>query len=235
MKKIFCFLFFVFCCLLLSEAQTMVLEVDRSQDLIPAKRGPNLKTFGCLFLGGGLVASGDQAGARIKYGSSGEYFVGGRAKYKISGLYSLGWEFQAHFQYYKLQQTAGKILPDTNQHNVERFDIGSIGLSFYNRFNFDPHRGNYLGNFLDLGITGEWMYSFIHVTKDKAPDNTDIKISQTNLPYINNLASDVFVRVGFNKISIYARYRISDFFKTQYGYPELPKLIAGVEFAIFRD
>src|ERR1051325_2249097 len=143
-------------------SQTMVLQVDRSRDSIPSERGPNMKKFGCLFLGGGFALSGDKEGAKIKYGSSGELYFGYRAKYKVSPIYSLGWEMMLHWQYYKLSQVSGKILPDSLLHDVERFDISSIGASFYNRFNFDPKRGDYLRNFLDVGITGEWFYDFDH-------------------------------------------------------------------------
>jgi len=212
----------------------MVLGVNRAQDSIPDKRGPNMAKFGCAFLGGGLVASSDEPGARIKYGSSGEIFVGHRSKYKISPVYSLGWETKIHWQYFKLKQEDGKVLPDTSQHKIERFDISFIGLSIYNRFNFDPHRGNYLGKFLDFGISGEWMYSFAHITKDKLPDNTDIRISQTNLPYINNFGCAFFARYGVGKVSFYASYKISDLFKPRYSYPELPRIMAGLELAIFR-
>src|SRR5260370_72367 len=91
--KALCIVYCALCIMHLScTAQTMVLSVDRGKDSIPSTRGPNLKHFGCIFLGGGFVASQDEAGARIKYGSSGEFFYGYRAKYKISPVYSLGWE-----------------------------------------------------------------------------------------------------------------------------------------------
>src|ERR1044071_4654952 len=118
----------------------MVLSVDRGKDSIPFDRGPNLKKFSGLIMGGGFVVSGDKQGARIKYGSAGEYYIGSRTKYKISAVYSLGWETMFRTQIFKLKQNDEKILPDTIKHDVERFDITGIGVSFYNRFNFDPKR-----------------------------------------------------------------------------------------------
>ena len=218
-----------------SHAQTVILQVDRGNDSIPATHGPNLKKFVHFFMCVGFVAGGDEAGARIKYFNSMEYSIGARWKYKISNVYSIGQEWKLNNSIYKLKQDPGKMLPDTFLNDAERLQLYALQVGFYNRFNFDPKRGNFLGNYLDIGIRGEWDYAISHIIKNELPDGSKIKSSITSLPYTNSFNYSVFGRVGLNKVLFYASYRLSDLFKSKYDYPELPRLTAGVELSIFRQ
>ena len=218
-----------------SRAQTVILSVDRSRDSIPGQRGPNLKKFSHVFFNFGFVAGADKPGERINYGTSIEYGFGVRKKYKISPVYSLGWELGLKGKVFKLKQEKGKTFPDTLLNDVERMDYESITISFFHRFNFDPARGNFMGTFLDLGIRGGWNYQIAHVVKNTLPDGSEIKSQITNLPYINHLDCEVFARIGRSHFALYASYRLTKLFKPSYAFPELPALTAGLELAIFRQ
>jgi hypothetical protein len=227
------FVCFIFFCIV-SSAQTVLLSVDRNNEINASERGPNLKKFTSIFFRGGCLASKDNPTARIIYGSSVNLAVGVRNKYKISSVYSLGYEIECQYTDYKLKQTKGKIIPDTIINNLSgRLDYSSLGLGLYNRFNFDPHRGNYLGNFLDIGIAGEWDFSIKEISKNKREDGTVFKTTTKHLNYVNNLNTKVYARIGFSHFSLYGSYRLLDLFKPSSIFPDLPKLVLGIELSVF--
>src|SRR6185436_4619671 len=102
-----------------------------------------------FFLSAGFVTGADKPGARIKYGTSIELASGVRWKYKISNVYSLGYELRINYFEYKLKQQPGKKLPDSLLYDVERMDFYCVRAGFFNRINLDPQRGNYLGYYID--------------------------------------------------------------------------------------
>jgi hypothetical protein len=236
MKK-FSAIIFIFFCISISKSrgQTMILQVDRATDSIPATHGPNLKKFVNFFLFAGFVTGADEAGARIKYFSSAEVGFGVRWKYKISPIYSTGFEWRIDYLANKLVQKTGKYFPDTILNDRERMDFTSLQLGYYSRFNFDSKRGNFLGYYLDIGVRGEWDFGVQHITKNDLPDGSSVTAIFSSLPFVNSFNYSVFGRVGLNKVLFYASYRLSDLFKSNYHYPELPKLTAGIELSIFRQ
>jgi hypothetical protein len=146
----------------------------------------------------------------------------------------LGFEVEGQFTDYKLKQEKGKILPDTIINNISgRLDYYSIGVGFYNRFNFDPQRGNYIGNYLDVGIIGYWDFSIKEISKNKLADGTTNRSSVKNLAYVNDLNAKLYSRLGFGHGSIYGSYRLTDLFKPSWNYPDLPRLILGIEFGLY--
>jgi len=218
-----------------SFGQTVLLEVDRSTDSIAPTRGPNLKKFSYGFLYFGFVAGEDKPGAKIIYGNSVDFGIGARKKYKISPLYSLGWELGSDTKIFKLKQSDGKIFPDTILNNAERIEYSSLYISFFNRFNFDNKRGNFMGTFLDVGINGEWDLSITHIIKNSLPDGSDIQSTISGLPYVNRFNYNMFARLGRSHLSVYASYRLSKLFKSSYSFPELPALTIGLDLGIFRQ
>jgi hypothetical protein len=108
----------------------------------------------------------------------------------------------------------------------------SFALGYFNRFNFDPSRGNYIGKYFDIGISGEWDISISSFTEDKF-DHTTISTRTRSLPYTNNLNASLHGRLGMGHIAIYSSYRIGNLFKESYSYPELPRLIIGIELGIY--
>ena len=223
---------FLFCCFTL-EAQTVLLSVDRGTDSIPVQRGPNLKKISHVLFNFGFIAGADKPESPIIYGTSIEYGFGVRKKYKISPVYSLGWELIANGKIFKIKQQNGKTFPDTTLNDVERLDYYILNIGFYNRFNFDPGRGNFMGTFLDLGVKGGWNFQTTYVIKNDLPGGSKIKSEISGLPYVNHFNYDVFTRIGRSHISLYASYRLSKLFKPEYAYPELPSLTFGIEAAIF--
>ena len=223
---VFCFA----CC----QSQTVLLDVDRKQEQRRPESGPNTKAFSHAFFRFGEAASGDFEGARIVYGSSLSLAMGFRKKHKISRALSAGYDLELSYTDYKLLQRKGKTLPDSILFNKsERLDFVGPGLGFFTRINFDPKRGNYLGNYLDLGIAGVWNVSIKRITKNKLQDGTLVKTIIKNLPYVNDIDAKAFIRIGKNHFSLYASYRFTEYFKSSYNYPDLPRVVIGIEAAAF--
>jgi hypothetical protein len=234
MKKLFILLLFALFFNERSAAQTVLLNVDRASETNKEKTGPNQKKFSHVIFRAGIVAFEDKAGARVKPLSSVNIAFGVRNKYKIGTVYSLGYDIETQFTDYKMKQDEDKIFPDTILNNVsQRLDYTSFGLGFYNRFNFDPGRGDFLGTFIDLGIMGTWDFSIKQISKNKMSDGTLLKNIVKHLPYVNNFNSKVYVRAGYSHLSVYGSYRLTDLFKSSYHFPDLPRFIIGVEIALF--
>lgn len=224
---------FLFACIK-TGAQTVLLNVDRSTETRPLEFGPNLKRFTHFMIRGGIIASPDKPGARIVYGGSVNLAFGIRRKIKISSVYALGFDIENDYTDYKFKQEKGKVVPDTIINNVSgRLDYSTLGFGIYNRINFDPGRGNFLGTFLDIGIMGEWHYSIKSISKNDMNNGTLAKVTVKHLKYVYNTNAKVYCRLGFSRISLYASYRLLELFKPSYNYPDLPRIVAGIDLAVF--
>ena len=215
-------------------AQTVLLQKEPENETLQKETGPNYRKFNHLYIRGGLLASSDKPGARIVYGTSVNLGFGMRKKYKINSVYSLGFDFEFQYTDYKLRQRSGKIVPDTLLNNIaERIDYSTFGVGFFNRFNLDPDRGNFMGVFFDVGIMGELNYSIKTISKNKLPDGTIEKVVLRKLPFTNTWNSKLFARFGYSHGSVFASYRLMDLFDEKFDYPDMPRLIVGIELGIF--
>lgn len=217
---------------LTTRAQTILLSVDNTKDKT-TELGPNLKRHNQLFFRLGFVEGSDKPGARIIFGKSIDFSFGFRKRYKISSLYSLGFETELQSRSYKFKQTTEKTFPDTTINKSQSLNFGNLAIGFFNRFNFDPHRGNFLGTFLDLGIVGSWQLGTHEFTENKLSNGTTVTKSISDLDYVKKYSASAYARIGFSHLSVYGSYRLTDLFKNTYKYPDLPRLVVGVELSAF--
>ncbi len=212
--------------------QTVLLKVDQEKENI-YNRGPNTEKFSLFFLKFGFALPPDQEQSRVVFENSVYMSFGFRKKYKLSKFYSMGWDLQSEFSDWKIKQVKSKTFPDTlTSWDVQRFDVGAFAISYFNRFNFDPKRGNTMGAFLDIGIIGKYNYSMVQIEKREVKIG-DATTSTNNLAYTNKFQSDVFFRAGKGRVSLWAAYRITDLFKPSFGFKELPRTVAGIEVGLY--
>lgn len=215
-------------------SQGVVLEQDVNKDSIPPTFGPNLKNYGHTYIGlGWVLGQSDSAGATINMGSSTDFVVGYRYKRKLSNFYAIGFDLNYGVTSFNLKQDSSKILPNGVLHDKEKLNTNQLGLILYNRFNFGK-RGNYLGKFIDLGGYGNFTFNVKHIYKDSYvianSDNASVrKVVNTGLVYTNPVNYGVQARIGFNRYVFYGSYRLSDLFKSNFIYPELPRIIIGFQ------
>ncbi len=213
------------------KGQTVLLKYDEATE--PAyNKGPNQKKFVQGIIKVGMITPPDQDDANIKFGNSFNLGIGVRKKFKVSPVYSLGWQLELEYTDYKFKKDPAILSPVGSTIDTRRFDVSSLSLGFFNRFNFDPSRGNILGTYLDLGITGSLAYSMKEVYKySTGYGNAVSKIG--NLDYVNIIQSEVFAKIGYNKISVWAKYRFTDLFKASFVVQELPRMAVGIELGLY--
>ena len=231
MKKLTQILFLIFILNAVSaRAQTVLLNYDRALEK-KYDKGPNQEKFtqGLIKFGFVLPVSDRQ---EIIAGNSVSWGFGLRKKFKISPLYSLGWEFQIDFTNYKLKRAPGALSLYGTPIEDRRFDMSAVSLGQFNRFNFDVNRGNFMGTYLDLGVTGKYCLSMSEVYKYETGYGT-ARTEVDDLDYVKKIQAEVFARFGYSHISLWASYRFTDLFKSKYQMQEMPQVILGLEIGLY--
>lgn len=160
--------------------------------------------------------------------------------HKVSEWYSYGFNFNFGSSGFVMsKKQADKTFPDTIIHDRENITITSLGGVLYQRFNFfNKHRGEILGNYLDLGIYGNLHVGSYYYYRDNEKSGRSNFFSKKQDVYYRGLdfiaLSDygAIVRLGRNWFSVFARYRLSELmkssYKKDYAYPEMPNLSSGI-------
>lgn len=212
-----------------AKSQTVVMHQDVNDTVIPTQ-GPNLKNFTHFYMGYGLIAGQSEGnGSPINYGSSNNFVLGYRYKYKICNIYSIGLDISLNTYAFNLKQDSSKTFPNKVIHDKEKLNLTNIGLGFYNRINYG-RRGNLIGKFIDLGAYADWTAGANNYTRDKMPNGNIVKTTITKLNYIELFNYGLMGRIGFNRYVFYGTYRLSDIFKSSYpSYSELPRITIGFQ------
>lgn len=239
MKKSFMILFTLLLTYSNSFAQTVLLEKNVKDNAYSLKKGPNMKSFSHLFFGYEFfTGKPDKKGAEIIYGSSSSLNIGYRYKFKIFEFYSIGFSTIYSYNKYVIKQDKNKILPNPVLHDKEKIRFSNAGFEFYNRFNFDK-RGNTIGKYIDIGLYGNWAFAINHYTRDKEYDENNMSeltvVKYTGLKYTEKYGYGLSARIGMNKVSLSADYRISNMFKEDYQLPELPRFSVGLELTLYSN
>lgn len=228
---------------LCAKAQTVLLEEDVNKDTLSPASGPNMKNYTHSYFRYGFVLGKSTPGAEIKTGNSNEVSFGVRYKRRLANFYALGADFFYNNINYHLKQDSAKIFPTPALHKKEKLAYNNFGLELYNRINFGK-RGNIIGNYFDFGGYGEWGFIIKHFYRDElavAQAGASVReVTNRRLLYTNELNYGAVARIGFNRYSVYGKYRLSDIVKESYlnetgfFYPELPRFIVGVEIGLLK-
>lgn len=236
------FLIYVFCITVFAmriTAQDTAPGDTAARDSINLKWGPD-KANSLYFFGGAemIVGEPDGPGADIVYGRSLLGTCGFRYKRKICELWSTGGDLSFITWNYALRQTKYKILPNNILHNKERLSLGALDLAWYNRLCFGRN-GSRNHGYLDIGIFGGYFITRQHFTRDKL-DTADVNnagqvdVTNRRLIYPVNWCYGLQARIGISRFMITATYRLSDLFKKEFLYPELPKLSVGLQMGLYK-
>jgi len=239
MKKVFFIILLVTGKFLITAAQEVVLEENPLADTVEQTWGMNLQHYIHTYLRWDFMVGPNDPGASYKPGSS-AFDFGMRYKYKISGFYSIGGDFDfLSFANYYLQQNSlsEQINDSVGNYKSERLIFTGFGLEFFNRFNYG-RRGNSIGKFIDIGLYGNYSYYVSHYISDDIDDKPYgvIELTQRKLKYTERLSYGISGRIGFNRWVVDVRYRLSDRFKEYTGWdklPELPRFQIGLEIGLF--
>ncbi len=213
-------------------AQEILLEQNVKADTIRPTHGPNLKHFKCYYLGLSFPIYTNEEKNYTIPGLSSSFDFGMRYKRKFNNLLACGLDLGLNSTAYKIKQNDSKSVPDTISNDKEKFQINTLTGSAFVRFNVG-RRGNYIGNYLDLGGYAGWNMIKRHKTTNIVNDER-VKVATTRLKYVEDISYGVLARVGINKLAVSARYRLSNIFKSSYDMPELPRLSLGFELSLFK-
>jgi len=222
-------------------AQDTVLDKN-VEEQYTEKRGPNMRQYGHVYEAIGIVLPYNSvSGAKTDMARSVEFIIGYRYKLKLLSFYAIGFDLSNRWANYGITSEGTSVPVDVSANPLSRASevdkmkmvLSSLGAEAYNRINIGK-RGNVLGNYLDIGIKGEWNYGRKLIVKDKAAEGDYFEKSrlvEKNLKFIEKFSTLVTARIGVNKVSIYGNYRFSDLVTSGYSTPELPPLTAGIQYA----
>jgi hypothetical protein len=214
-------------------SQQILLEQNIKADTLRPTRGPNLKNYLHGYIGLGFPLATNDAESYTKPGLSSTAEIGVRYKRKLSSHFAVGLDLGVNSTAFKIKQDQWKTVPDTIINDKEKFQISAAVGSAYARINIG-RRGNYIGNYLDLGAYGGWNMQKKHKTANENADGEKVRESTTKLKHIENFSYGFLARIGVSRYAITAVYRLSDIFKSSYEMPELPRLIIGFEVGLFK-
>ena len=221
-----------------ARSQEMVLQ--RDVDSLPGSGnyGPNQRHFRHLFIETGLAIPCPAAeGNLIKVPLSGSLALGYRYKLKIIKPLGLVLEGGLTRSSYRLRQFEGKSFPDSEIHDRQSLHLTRASAGLALRFRFGQ-KGDYLGYYLDLGAREALLLGSRLVEVDPGSSESGDWYRKrrqvySGLDYTKQWIPELIARVGLNRIAITAAYRMGPVFRETVPV-EMPKITAGLEFALVR-
>jgi hypothetical protein len=213
-------------------AQEYLIRQFPDLDTIEKEYGANLTNYNAMIYGFGVhFGPTDSSGSDINSARSFYFTYGGRHKYKITSTYNLGIDYFFEYRNFGIAQSSSKVFASTIEHSKERYSQITFNIGLFNRFNLSK-RGNHLGKYIDVFITGIYSPFNRYYTFDKTNGGGSKYIKQvySKLEFANKLFAQVGLRYGISFFQFQAFYRPLDMFKKTnlFPYPELPRFGAGI-------
>lgn len=216
------------------KGQTVVLDRNVEKDTAVSRFGPNMPLFTHLYIGFSLATPPSETGAKVKYGLGSNVFrFGVRYKRKVTGIFSTGFDLEYRHTGFTMAQENGKLIPDSVLHEKETYSFYAAGAGVFLRFNFDPHRGNFMGKYIDLYAAADYNFVRSYTAVDKLSTGEIFTGTTSRLKYIEPAGYYASLRLGFSRFLFSATYRLSGYFKAFYNLPELPRINVGVEVGFY--
>lgn len=211
--------------------QEVVMEKTVAPGMFKMNDGPNTDRFTHAFVSLSSFLKTSASQADLKFPNSLQIAAGFRTKYKIAEWYALGYELEYRLSNYRYSSSHDNL----PFHETDKILTHSIALSLFQRFNFDK-RGNYIGKFMDMGVYGEVPFSKSNILIDNADTlgSGQQKLVLSKLKFMNAFNYGVCVKLGYNRVVIFAIYRFSDIFKPSYNRIDLPRLNVGLQLGIHK-
>ena len=260
MKKIIFSIFIFSLFTFFATAQSVVLEEDVKSDTIVKKWGANRSHFQHLYFDLNFVVDPAEKGAEVRYGLSHGIGIGYRYKKRLCNTFALGLDGSYRFFKYDIKQHKDKKVPKGINYNgdydKEKYKTHTLSGEAFLRINVGK-RGNLVGNFLDIGAYGSWIFGFNHWYKQDYKENwynvnkpEKETVSETGLNYVEDIEYGLRARIGINRYVLSVSYRMSDLFNGKIvkegvyptypiginleNMPELPRLQIGLQIGLHK-
>ncbi len=241
LKSIIIIVVLLFVGLTYVKSQTVLVDEKPSELYKVSKWGKNRTNYMHFYMGLGSVVSQPEGRAfEITPGLSYQGKFGLRYKLRFCNFYAWGLDLSISGNRNLIKQNTKNFFPDTLIHKKEVFSFQTLGLEYFNRFNFGK-RGNQVGKFLDLGVWGNWLYVPKQVFWDEHSNlingASKSKTELWDLNYTTDFHWGVSARLGINRWVLYGTYRMSDIFNSKFHNSSISvepsRLIVGLEVGFF--
>ncbi|GAB4249381.1 MAG: hypothetical protein Kow0079_02030 [Vicingaceae bacterium] len=208
-------------------------QINKTKDE-SSDRHPNSIHFSHWYIGGGFIfGSSEGKGGEVTPLGNNYFEMGFRYKFKIAEAIAIGADVSYFNYWFKLKQDSSKVLPTNDINDKEKLKFNSLILSPYLRIKYKSN-GDMMGKFIDLGGYFGYMYKSKHYTYNKHDIANEAGGSNTetynnNLVFTEDLVYGLNTRIGLGHFILTAKYRLSDLFKEDYIFPELPRFMVGIE------
>jgi hypothetical protein len=212
--------------------QRVVISENVSSDTDVPVFGANRKHFGHIFSGFHHIAGAPESNTDKLKACSWVFELGYRYKRRFSQTLSAGAELGIKRMSYSIKHWEMLHTPEASETDKHKLVFIQTGLGLYQRFNYNKRRGNYVGNYIDVGVYGDWNFNTRQVYQFRNEADEKVLTRKSNLNYISPFEYGVLMRLGFNRIAAKATYRLSGHFKETSAPAEMPRLTFGVEFGM---
>jgi hypothetical protein len=218
--------------------QKLIYEKKVDSVLVPGKVGPNrLHYYQMIFGTATMVPQWSPASSDYRFPLSGNLWVGGRYKLKMTRSLALVGEGGIRHTTARIRQSEGKVFPDSLLHLKQIIKSDDIFGGLFLRIRFGQ-KGDYLGNYLDAGIQGAWLFNSRLVEVDKQDGDLTgwyarRRTAFSGLEFMKPFTWQLVTRIGFGSVAVIATYRPKALITVNTGH-DLPPLTMGVEFSPVR-
>ena len=219
-------------------AQDLIFQ--KQPDSVPSHPnfGPNRRHFYHPFISSSLALPASATSImNTAQPFTGQVTLGFRYKLKPARPIAIVSECGISRNFFRISQSAGKSFPDSFIHEYQSIRIlGLFGGAFL-RFRLGQ-RGDYLGQYIDLGLTAQASIWNQLVTKDlvKSKDYKPYLAERTTVSLLKNIKPIAYrasVRIGFDRFSLTTSYRLSRLIYESFV-NDLPDLEIGIEISPVR-
>jgi hypothetical protein len=169
-----------------------------------------------------------EPGAAIHNGKSLQFSLGSGYLFKIANVLAAGLSISYNYYNYNIKQDDEKVFPfPFSENKKETFRLHCIQYGPSLRIDFMPERRR-AEHTLDLGADMVWVPWRNHKTWNENEDGSEVEVFTRKLPYTETFHYMAYARYVVGIVGIYASYRLTDVFKPEYAYPELPLLNIGI-------
>ncbi len=226
-------------------AQTIIIKQTVPEQLEDDDEdfGPNRKffnhTYGGLAFGVDGVSMDGEVFSPIKHINSFSFYSGTRYYRNFSKIFAGVADYELSYDQSRLKLGDG----DSTQLPVSRLDLAKakywfvkMGGALSLQINFKRKRGNQLGTYITIGGYGNWLMFKRFSAKYENDLSSYTNITRVNLgklKYMERFEYGPEVKFGKTNFAFFAKYRLSDYFKSKEGvwdFNELPRLNVGIQF-----
>jgi hypothetical protein len=211
-------------------AQEVMLEKSPYDYNDPNPFGKNRPFFLHYYIAWGSFIQTDAA---MEYSTktlrSFDFEYGIRLKFKVTNWLSLGSTLNYSVQKYNFATPTFNLSYQNNLFNTDKLVSQSFGIAPYLRLNFGKH-GNEIGKYIDFGYFV--LFGTNRLKDFSGPDDEQVKTVIINPEIIATQKTGVYVNIGYQRLSIFAKYRLDSMMKIT-GIMDAPKLSIGMQIGIF--